>query len=74
LKAFKALGCRDFARLDFRVTAEGVPYFIEINPLPGLGVHSDLYIMATKMGLNHAQLIGEILKVALRRYSHCVSV
>jgi D-alanine-D-alanine ligase len=74
LKAFKALGCRDFARLDFRVTAEGVPYFIEINPLPGLGVHSDLYIMATKMGRNHAQLIGEILKAALRRYPQCVSV
>jgi D-alanine-D-alanine ligase len=45
LKAFEALGCRDFARLDFRISAGGVPYFLEINPLPGLGVHSDLVII-----------------------------
>ncbi len=74
LKAFKVLGCRDFARLDFRVSAEGVPYFIEINPLPGLGTHSDLYIMATKMGWNHAQLISAILDAALQRYPQCASV
>jgi D-alanine-D-alanine ligase len=74
LRAFEALGCRDFARLDFRVSAEGVPYFIEINPLPGLGTHSDLYIMATKMGWNHAQLISAILDAALQRYPQCASV
>jgi len=74
LKVFKALGCRDCARLDFRVSAEGLPYFIEINPLPGLGTHSDLYIMATKMDWSHSQLIGEILKASLRRYPQCASV
>jgi D-alanine-D-alanine ligase len=74
LKAYKALGCRDFARLDFRVDAEGAPYFIEINPLPGLGSHSDLYIIATKVGWNHSRLIGEILGAALRRYHQCASV
>ncbi len=74
LKAFKALGCRDFARLDFRVSVEGLPYFIEINPLPGLGTHSDLYIMAVKMGWSHPQLIGEILNAALQRYPQCASV
>ena len=74
LKTFQALGCRDFARLDFRVDAEGAPYFIEINPFPGLGTHSDLYIMSTKMGWNHAQLINAILDAALRRYPQCVRV
>jgi len=74
LKAFEALGCRDFARLDFRVSAEGVPFFIEINPLPGLGTHSDLFIMATKMGWSHQQLIGDILNAAVRRYPQCASV
>ena len=34
-RAFDALGCRDIARIDFRVK-DGVPYFIEANPLPGL--------------------------------------
>ena len=74
LKAFETLGCRDFARLDFRVSPEGLPYFIEINPLPGLGTHSDLYIMATAMGWSHSQLVGSILDAALRRYPQCASV
>ncbi len=74
LKAFEALGCRDFARLDFRVSAGGVPCFLEINPLPGLGTHSDLVIMATKMGWNHRQLIGAVLDAALERYPQCVCV
>jgi len=67
LKVFDALGCRDFARLDFRISAAGVPYFLEINPLPGLGNHSDLVIMAKKLGWNHKQLISAVLNAALER-------
>jgi len=74
LKAFEALGCRDFARLDFRISAAGVPYFLEINPLPGLGTHSDLVIMARKLGWNHRQLISALLNAALERYPQCVCV
>jgi len=67
LKVFDALGCRDFARLDFRISPAGVPYFLEINPLPGLGNHSDLVIMAKKLGWNHRQLISAMLNAALER-------
>jgi D-alanine-D-alanine ligase len=74
LKAFKTLGCRDFARLDFRLNSEGEPYFLEINPLPGLGTHSDLVIMAKKMGWSHRQLISSVLDAALERYRQCVCV
>lgn len=72
LKAFEALGCRDFARVDFRISAGGVPYFLEINPLPGLGTHSDLVIMAKKLGWNHRQLISAVLNATLERYPQCV--
>ncbi len=68
LKIFKSLGCRDFARLDFRVSQDGKPYFIEINPLPGLGSYSDLVIMAIKIGWSHENLISAILDSALERY------
>jgi len=74
LRAFQALGCRDFARLDFRISTAGVPYFLEINPLPGLGTHSDLVIMAKKMGWSHRQLINVVLNAALERYPQCVRV
>lgn len=74
LRAFKALGCRDFARLDFRISAAGVPYFLEINPLPGLGTHSDLVIMAKMMGWSHRQLISAVLNAAIERYPQCVCV
>jgi D-alanine-D-alanine ligase len=72
LRAFEALGCRDFARLDFRISPAGVPYFLEINPLPGLGTYSDLVIMAKKMGWSHRQLISAVLNAALERYSQCI--
>jgi D-alanine-D-alanine ligase len=74
LKVFKTLSCRDFARLDFRVSPEGIPFFIEINPLPGLGIYSDLIIMALKMGWTHQALIGRVLDAALERYPRCVPV
>jgi len=65
--AYIHLGCRDFARIDFRVR-DGVPYFIEANPLPGLApVSSDLVILAAGYGISHAELIRKILHAALVR-------
>ncbi len=67
LTAFHALGCRDVARIDFRLR-EGVPYFIEANPLPGLSPGtSDLVLLAEGVGIDYAALIGRILAAALRR-------
>ena len=72
LKAFTVMGCRDVTRLDFRVSPEGIPYFIEINPLPGLGTYSDLIIMALKLGWRYEELIGAILGAVVERYPQCV--
>jgi D-alanine-D-alanine ligase len=68
--AFTALGCKDMARVDFRLTREGTPVFLEINPLPGLSpTTSDLCIMAAALGISHHELVGRILKGAVDRYS-----
>lgn len=65
--AYTALGCRDVARIDFRVRG-GIPYFLEANPLPGLAPDwSDLVILANGYGLSHADLIRKILHAALDR-------
>ena len=74
LKIFEVLGCRDFARIDFRIGKDGTPYFIEINPLPGLGTYSDLVIMALKLGWTHQGLITTVFNAALRRYPQYVCV
>lgn len=68
LRAFEALGCRDFARVDFRVSPDGIPYFLEANPLPGLNPGSgDLPIMARKVGWTYEDLISAVLDAALQR-------
>ena len=67
LAAYHILGCRDVARVDFRLR-DGIPYFLEVNPLPGLNPHSgDLVIMSRHMGWTYPQLIGMILQSALDR-------
>jgi D-alanine-D-alanine ligase len=67
LTVYRALGCRDVARIDFRLR-EGIPYFLEANPLPGLNPDSsDLVIMARMLGWSYDQLIGRILQAAIDR-------
>jgi D-alanine-D-alanine ligase len=67
--AFMALGCRDVARIDFRMDARGRFYFLECNPLPGLTPGwSDLVLIAQGAGMDYRTLIGEILSGAIRRY------
>jgi D-alanine-D-alanine ligase len=67
-QAFKLLDCRDFARLDYRVSRDGTPYFLEVNPLAGLNPRSsDIVIMAGLVGIKYPELIGSILDAALRR-------
>jgi D-alanine-D-alanine ligase len=65
--AFRALACRDVARVDFRMRG-GVPYFLEVNPLPGLNPDdSDLVIMAGLVGWSYDRLVGTILDEAMKR-------
>ncbi len=68
LAAYQALGCRDVARIDFRLR-DGVPYFIEANPLPGLAPDwSDLVLLAAALGIDHRELLRRILAAAVERY------
>lgn len=68
LLAYRALGVRDIARIDFRLR-DGVPYFLEANPLPGLNPETgDLVILARMSGVPYNDLIGGILHAAMRRY------
>ncbi len=68
LKAYRVLGCRDFARVDLRLDKHGIPNVLEVNPLPGLAPgFSDYPRIAEKAGWTYAELINGILECALRR-------
>jgi D-alanine-D-alanine ligase len=67
LQVYQTLGCRDVARIDFRLQ-DGVPFFLEVNPLPGLNPESsDLVILARLAGWSYEQLIKSILHAAVAR-------
>jgi D-alanine-D-alanine ligase len=69
LTAWRVLGCRDVARIDFRLRA-GQPYFLEVNPLPGLNPDSsDLCIMAELCGWSYGRLVETIWNAAVSRWS-----
>jgi D-alanine-D-alanine ligase len=67
LMAYRLLGCRDIARIDFRLDAHGVPCFIECNPLPGLDPVTSDVVMLSKHNLRYDDLIQGILLDAMRR-------
>lgn len=69
LRACRALGCLDVARVDLRLDDEGVPNVLEVNPLPGMTPgFSDLPRMAEVAGMAYAELVNRILEAALERY------
>jgi D-alanine-D-alanine ligase len=68
-RVYDILACRDFARMDFRLSPEGRLYFIEINPLPGLAPgYSDFPMLAEFNGTDYKTLVRGVLAAALKRY------
>ncbi len=65
---FERLGCRDYARFDFRTDAEGRIKLLEVNPNPGWCWDGKLNIMAGMAGLSYPDLLREIIESAQSRY------
>lgn len=71
LRAYRVLGCRDWARVDVRLDADGVPNIVEVNPLPGIlpdpADNSCLPKAARAAGLGYDELIQACLLHAAER-------
>jgi D-alanine-D-alanine ligase len=65
LIAFNSLGCKDYARVDFRLTKDNKAYCFEVNTLPGMTSHSLVPKMAKAAGIEFEELIDLIIKSAL---------
>jgi D-alanine-D-alanine ligase len=71
LAAYRALGCRDWSRVDVRLDAAGVPNVVEVNPLPGIlpdpADNSCFPKAARAAGLSYDELIQTCLVLAAER-------
>jgi len=56
-----------YARIDFRLSTDGVPYFIEANPNPEIAKHDEFAQAARYDGLDYSDLLNRILALGIRR-------
>lgn len=65
LRSFAALGCCGWGRVDFMCAADGTPYVLEVNTVPGMTDHSLVPCAARAAGIDFEQLCVRILQLAL---------
>ncbi len=67
LGAFRAVGGRDYARVDVMVRANGEPVVLEVNTLPGMTPTSLLPKAAAAAGISYEQLCQRMIELARQR-------
>lgn len=65
--AYTITGCRDYARVDMRIDADGNPYVLEVNPNPDLADGTGFMLCAQKSGRTFEKTIVELVDMALAR-------
>lgn len=68
LATYRAVDCRDFGRVDFRVDDEGNIYVLEINPLPSLALKDVYKLLADYKQVPFEKIINRILDAGIKRY------
>lgn len=81
LQVYNILGCRDYGRIDFRLSKDGVPYVLEMNPNPGISPivtveeQPDFMPFASqKAGMTYNELILKIFTEALERNNMTIKI
>jgi D-alanine-D-alanine ligase len=67
LKAFHLVGCRDYARVDFRLTNKNKPFILEVNPNPDISDDAGFARSARAQGYKFEELISKIVELAIER-------
>ena len=68
LALFSRLDCRDYARFDWRLDAEGSPRLLEVNPNPGWCWDGHLAKMAAYANISYSGMLAAIIEAAKERY------
>ena len=66
-RMFERLGCRDYARFDFRADARGEIKLLEVNPNPGWCWDGKMNLMASFQGMRYSEMLAQILQAAVER-------
>jgi D-alanine-D-alanine ligase len=66
-KVYRLLGLSGYARIDFRMGADGKAFFLEANPNPQLAYGEDFAESAEKTGISYESLLQRILNLAVTR-------
>jgi D-alanine-D-alanine ligase len=67
VEAFRAVGMRDYGRIDVRLAANGTPYVVDVNPNCDLSVHAGMARAAAAVGIDYGALVRLLVRYALRR-------
>jgi D-alanine-D-alanine ligase len=68
IETFRALGCFDSARVDFRLDKDNNPYILEVNSMASLGKSGSYVFAAEKIGLDYNKLVNKLIEIASLRY------
>ncbi len=67
-QVFDIMSCPDVGRVDIRLHTNGLPYFIELNPMPSLHPVASLMTAAKARGIEFRDVLRLIIRSAARRY------
>jgi D-alanine-D-alanine ligase len=74
VRAYQALGCEDFSRVDLFLTEDGKIYVNEINTIPGFTNSSMFPMMWKERGISFTGLITKLAELALERYQKSMRI